>query len=232
MIQVRGLTKAFGPKKVLRGIDLDVGQGEFLTLVGPNGAGKTTLLRILATLSRATGGDALIGGVSVAEHPAQVRRSIGLVSHRTLLYDDLTAVENLQFYGRMYDVPNLNARIEEVLRQVNLYYRRHDAVRTYSRGMQQRLSIARAILHDPQVMLMDEPYTGLDVQATAMLRAVLQELAASGRTVIMTTHDLELGLEVADRVAILSGGRIGFQGPAKGMDVHEFRRIYAEQVAG
>lgn len=232
MIQVRGLTKAFGPKKVLRGIDLDVGQGEFLTLVGPNGAGKTTFLRILATLSRATGGDALIGGVSIADHPAQVRRSIGLVSHRTLLYDDLTAVENLLFYGRMYDVPNLNARIDEVLRQVDLYYRRHDPVRTYSRGMQQRLSIARAILHDPLVMLMDEPYTGLDVQATAMLRAVLQGLAASGRTVIMTTHDLELGLEVADRVAILSGGRIGFQSPAKGLDLHDFRRIYAEQVAG
>lgn len=232
MIQVRGLTKAFGPKKVLRGIDLDVAPGEFLTLVGPNGAGKTTFLRILATLSRATGGDALIGGMSIAEHPAHVRRSIGLVSHRTLLYDDLTAVENLQFYGRMYDVPNLNARIEEVLRQVNLYFRRHDPVRTYSRGMQQRLSIARAILHDPQVMLMDEPYTGLDVQATAMLRTVLQELAAGGRTVILTTHDLELGLEVADRVAILSGGRIGFQAPATGMSLHEFRRIYAEQVAG
>lgn len=232
MIQVRGLTKAFGPKKVLRGIDLDVAPGEFLTLVGPNGAGKTTFLRILATLSRATGGDALIGGVSIAEHPAHVRRSIGLVSHRTLLYDDLTAVENLQFYGRMYDVPNLNARIEEVLRQVNLYFRRHDPVRTYSRGMQQRLSIGRAILHNPPVMLMDEPYTGLDVQATAMLRTVLQELAAGGRTVIMTTHDLELGLEVADRVAILSGGRIGFQSPATGMSLHEFRRIYAEQVAG
>ncbi len=232
MIQVRGLTKAFGPKKVLRGIDLDVAQGEFLTLVGPNGAGKTTLLRILATLSRATGGDALIGGVSIAEHPARVRRNIGLVSHRTLLYDDLTAVENLQFYGRMYNVPRLNARIDEVLRQVDLYHRRHDPVRTYSRGMQQRLSIARAILHDPQVMLMDEPYTGLDVQATAMLRTVLQGLAASGRTVVMTTHDLELGLEVADRVAILAGGRIGFQSPAKGMSIHEFRRVYAEQVAG
>ncbi|GAB4400919.1 MAG: ABC transporter ATP-binding protein [Anaerolineales bacterium] len=232
MIQVRGLTKAFGPKKVLRGIDLDVAPGEFLTLVGPNGAGKTTFLRILATLSRATGGDALIGGVSIADHPAQVRRAIGLVSHRTLLYDDLTAVENLQFYGRMYDVPKLDARIDEVLRQVDLYFRRHDPVRTYSRGMQQRLSIARAILHDPQVMLMDEPYTGLDVQATAMLRTVLQGLAASGRTVIMTTHDLELGLEVADRVAILSGGKIGFQAPAKGLSIHDFRRIYAEQVAG
>ncbi len=232
MIQVRGLTKAFGPKKVLRGIDLDVAPGEFLTLVGPNGAGKTTFLRILATLSRATGGDAFIGGVSIAEHPAQVRRNIGLVSHRTLLYDDLTAVENLQFYGRMYDVPNLNARIDEVLHQVDLYFRRHDPVRTYSRGMQQRLSIARAILHDPQVMLMDEPYTGLDVQATEMLRTVLQTLAASGRTVVMTTHDLDLGLEVADRVAILAGGRIGFQAPAKGLDTREFRRIYAEQVAG
>ena len=232
MIQVRGLTKAFGPKKVLRGIDLDVGQGEFLTLVGPNGAGKTTFLRILSTLSRATAGSATVAGVSIADHPAQARRGIGLVSHRTLLYDDLTAVENLQFYGRMYDVPKLENRIEAVLRQVDLYFRRNDSVRTYSRGMQQRLSIARAILHDPQVMLMDEPYTGLDVQATAMLRGVLQTLAAGGRTVVMTTHDLELGLEVADRVAILSGGKIGFQAPARELDIQQFRRVYAEQVAG
>ena len=232
MIQVRGLTKAFGPKKVLRGIDLDVGQGEFLTLVGPNGAGKTTFLRILSTLSRATAGSATVAGVSITEHPAHARRGIGLVSHRTLLYDDLTAVENLQFYGRMYDVPKLDARVEAVLRQVDLYFRRNDSVRTYSRGMQQRLSIARAILHDPQVMLMDEPYTGLDVQATAMLRGVLQTLAAGGRTVVMTTHDLELGLEVADRVAILSGGKIGFQAPARELDIQQFRRVYAEQVAG
>lgn len=119
-----------------------------------------------------------------------------------------------------------------MLRQVDLYFRRNDPVRTYSRGMQQRLSIARAILHDPQVMLMDEPYTGLDVQATAMLRGVLQTLAASGRAVVMTTHDLELGLEVADRVAILAGGKIGFQSPAKDLDIQQFRRIYAEQVAG
>jgi heme exporter protein A len=230
MIQVRGLTKTFGPKKVLRGIDLDVGEGEFLTLVGPNGAGKTTFLRILATLSRPTSGQATVGGVSIDQHPAQARRKIGLVSHRTLLYDDLTAVENLQFYGRMYDVTGLAARIEDALRQVDLYFRRHDPVRTYSRGMQQRLSIARAILHDPQVMLMDEPYTGLDQQATAMLRRVLGTLAASGRTVVMTTHDLELGLEVADRVAILSGGKIGFQSPAKDLDVQQFRRIYAEQA--
>jgi heme exporter protein A len=231
MIQVRGLAKSFGLKKVLRGIDLDVGEGEFLTLVGPNGAGKTTFIRILATLSRATRGQAHIGGVSVEEHPADVRRRIGLVSHRTLLYDDLTAVENLQFYGRMYDVADLDARIEEVLKQVALYFRRHDPVRAYSRGMQQRLSIARAILHDPQVMLMDEPYTGLDQQATAMLRGVLQTLAASGRSVIMTTHDLELGLEVADRVAILADGRVDYQAPAGELDIHRFRQIYAEQVS-
>ena len=231
MIQVRGLAKSFGLKKVLRGIDLDVGEGEFLTLVGPNGAGKTTFIRILATLSRATSGQARICGVSVEEHPTDVRRRIGLVSHRTLLYDDLTAVENLQFYGRMYDVADLDARIAEVLQQVALYFRRHDPVRAYSRGMQQRLSIARAILHDPQVMLMDEPYTGLDQQATAMLRGVLQTLAASGRSVIMTTHDLELGLEVADRVAILADGRVDYQAPAGELDIHRFRQIYAEQVS-
>jgi heme exporter protein A len=231
MIQVRGLKKAFGHKAVLRGIDLDVAEGEFLTLVGPNGAGKTTLIRILATLSKATAGTVTIRGISVDDDEIRVRRHIGLVSHRTLLYEDLTAVENLQFFGRMYDVPNLGQRIDEVLEQVDLYFRRHDPVSTYSRGMQQRLSIARAILHDPWVMLMDEPYTGLDQQATAMLRSVLQTLAASGRTVVMTTHDLELGLDVADRVAILNGGKIGFDSPAKALDVQGFRQAYAELVS-
>jgi heme exporter protein A len=231
MIQVRGLKKAFGHKAVLRGIDLDVGEGEFLTLVGPNGAGKTTLIRILATLSRSTSGTVTIRGLSVDGDSIRVRRHIGLVSHRTLLYEDLTAVENLQFFGRMYDVPNLSRRIDEVLEQVDLYFRRYDPVSTYSRGMQQRLSIARAILHDPWVMLMDEPYTGLDQQATGMLRSVLQSLAASGRTVVMTTHDLELGLEVADRVAILNAGKIGFDSPAKALDVQGFRQAYAELVS-
>lgn len=232
MIRVRGLRKAFGPKTVLRGVDLDVAEGEFLTLVGPNGAGKTTLVRILATLSRPTSGEMWIRGIPIQAQPIAARRQIGLVSHRTLLYDDLTAVENLQFYGRMYDVPNLDARIADVLRQVDLYFRRYDPVGTYSRGMQQRLSIARAILHDPAVMLMDEPYTGLDQHATVMLRNVLQSLAAGGRTVVMTTHDLPLGLEVADRIAILNDGRIDFESPARELDIHRLRQVYEERVAG
>jgi heme exporter protein A len=147
MIEIRGLIKSFGHKAVLKGIDLEVADGQFLTLVGPNGAGKTTLIRILATLSRATSGTVWMGGFDLADESIDIRRHMGLVSHQTLLYGDLTPDENLRFYGRMYDVPDLEDRIGTVLRQVGLEGRRHDPVRTFSRGMQQRLAIARAILH-------------------------------------------------------------------------------------
>lgn len=232
MIEVLGLTKAFGPKRVLRGIDLAVGEGRFLTLVGPNGAGKTTLIRIIATLSKPTDGRVRVAGVDAQEHGEWARRQIGLVSHRTLLYDDLTAEENLFFYGRMYGLGGLKARVAEVLEQVELTHRRRDPVRTYSRGMQQRLSIARAILHQPKVMLLDEPYTGLDQRATRALRGLLVALAREGKTVLMTTHDLSLGLESADRVAVLAEGTIAYESDARALDAKAFRRVYEGCASG
>ncbi|NIO67559.1 MAG: heme ABC exporter ATP-binding protein CcmA, partial [Anaerolineae bacterium] len=208
MIEIRGLVKSFGHKAVLKGIDLEVANGQFLTLVGPNGAGKTTLIRILATLSKATSGTVLIDGFDLAEEFVDIRRHMGLVSHQTLLYGDLTPDENLRFYGRMYDVPDLEDRIGAVLWQVGLEGRRHDPVRTFSRGMQQRLAIARAILHQPSILLLDEPDTGLDQHAAEMLHELLATVGTKGRTVLMTTHNLERGLSMGDRVAILAGGRI------------------------
>jgi len=208
MIEVRKLYKRFGLKTVLRGLDFQVEPGEFVALLGPNGAGKTTFLRILSSLSRPSLGEVRIADYRLPQQAASVRRRLGVVSHQPLLYGDLTAEENLRFYGRMYGVSELDKRIEDVLDMVGLLQRRRDLVRTFSRGMQQRLAIGRAVLHDPEVMLFDEPHTGLDQDASAMLDGVLQEVAARGRTVVMTSHDLARAGDLASRIDVLSRGVI------------------------
>jgi len=230
MIEVKSLVKSFGPTTALRGVNLSVPDGQFVTLVGPNGAGKTTMLRILATLSRPTSGTVEIGGHELPTGAGKARRSIGLVSHQTLLYGDLSAQENLRFYGRMYDVADLDARITQVLEMVGLAHRRRDPVRTFSRGMQQRLAIARAVLHRPSLMLLDEPYTGLDQDAAARLEAVMSSVGTEGRTVVMTTHDLERGLAVADRVVILAKGRVVFEANRDELDTAAFKEAYRQHT--
>lgn len=208
MIEVKNLVKRFGGKTVLRGLNFSVQPGEFVALLGPNGSGKTTFLRILASLTPPSLGDVRVAGYSLPRHAEAVRARLGVVSHLTLLYGDLTAEENLLFYGRLYSLPQLPERITEVLEMVGLESRRHDVVRTFSRGMQQRLSIGRAVLHDPDVMLFDEPYTGLDQDASLMLDDLLRTVAGQGRTVVMTSHDLARAEELATRFDILSRGKI------------------------
>lgn len=208
MITVKKLVKRFGPKVVLRSLDFEVEAGEFVALLGPNGAGKTTFLRILASLSRPVMGTVTIAGYQLPNQAAAVRQRLGVVSHLPLLYGDLTAEENLRFYGRMYGIPAMETRIAEVLEIVGLAPRRRDLVRTFSRGMQQRLAIGRAVLHDPEVMLFDEPHTGLDQDACEMLDTVLREVAARGRTVVMTSHDLARTADLASRFDVLSKGKI------------------------
>ncbi len=239
MIELRKLTKAFGSKTALRGIDLRVAPGESLVIFGPNGAGKTTLIRILANLSRPTSGKVLIGGLDLAAHADGIRRYLGVVSHAPLLYDSLTAEENLRFFARLYDLADPQARIAEMLALVGLTGRRHDLVRTFSRGMVQRLAIARALLHDPQVLLLDEPDTGLDPQAAEMLHGLLVQLsraAASSpdamRTIVTVTHSIERGLAIADRSVILAGGQIVFEGSTAGMTAADFRPLYDRYVGG
>jgi heme ABC exporter ATP-binding subunit CcmA len=228
MIKVRALVKAFGLQAALRGVDLDVAEGEFLTVLGPNGAGKTTLLRVLATLSKPTAGVVRVGEYDVGKAGAQVRRLIGLVSHQTLLYPHLSAQDNLRFYGRMYDVADLETRVAEVLEMVGLSARCTDQVRTLSRGMQQRLTIARAILHRPRVMFFDEPYTGLDQQAASVLSDILSDVAAAGRTVLLTTHNLERGLVGCDRVVILNRGKVAHQAGRAEIAPASFAKLYRD----
>ena len=208
MIEVRKLVKRFGPKVVLRGLDFYVQPGEFVALLGPNGAGKTTFLRILASLSRPSKGEVTLMGMCLPRQAGAVRQRLGVVSHQPLLYGDLTAEENLRFFGRMYGVGDLNHRIAEVLELIGLTPRKGDLVRTFSRGMQQRLAIGRAVLHDPGIMLFDEPHTGLDQDACTMLDDVLRDVAARGRTVVMTSHDLARAADLASRFDVISRGVI------------------------
>jgi heme exporter protein A len=230
MIKVRKLVKRFGLKTVLHGLDFEVEQGEFVALLGPNGAGKTTFLRILASLSRPSMGGVSIAGYRLPDLAAAVRRRLGVVSHQPLLYGDLTAEENLRFYGRMYGVSNLQERVMEVLELVGLTTRRRDLVRTFSRGMQQRLAIGRAVLHDPDVVLFDEPHTGLDQDASAMLDTVLQEVAARGRTVVMTSHDLTRTADLASRFDVISRGVISASVQRDEIDPNDLLAFYRQAL--
>jgi len=232
MIEVRKLVKRFGMKTVLRGLDFKVEQGEFVALLGPNGAGKTTFLRILASLSRPSLGEITIAGFRLPGQAADVRRKLGVVSHFPLLYGDLTAEENLRFFGRMYALEQLPRRVSEVLDLVGLTTRRKDLVRTFSRGMQQRLAIGRAVLHDPEVMLFDEPHTGLDQEACDMLDRVLRDVAARGRTVVMTSHDLARIEDLASRFDVLSHGIISASTSRSAMTGGNVLTFYKQALAG
>ena len=232
MITVKKLVKRFGLKTVLRGLDFEVQPGEFVALLGPNGAGKTTFLRILASLSRPSLGEVKVAGYQLPNEAANVRARLGVVSHLPLLYGDLTADENLRFYARMYNITNLEERVTEVLEMVGLENRRRDLVRTFSRGMQQRLAIGRAVLHDPDVMLFDEPYTGLDQDASSMLDEVLKTVAAKGRTVVMTSHDLVRAEDLATRFDILSRGVIAASASKKQLRKSNLLAFYKEALAG
>lgn len=228
MIKVEGLVKNYGMLPVLRGASLHVRTGEFVTLVGSNGAGKTTLLRIVATLLAPTSGSVSVGGWPLPQHADKVRRYLGLVSHHPLLYGDLTAAENLMFFARLYNLPQREARVENALRTVGLLARQRDPVRTFSRGMTQRLTLARATLHEPDVLLFDEPYTGLDQEASNLLDDLLRREKARGRTILMITHDLVHGLNLCDRIAILSRGKVVADLERDSMPAAEFVNFYAD----
>lgn len=227
LISVQGLHKRFGRKHVLRGVDLTVDQGEVVALLGPNGAGKTTLMSIVCGLSKPDRGEVELGGVSLSRAGHELRRYIGLVTHAPLLYDNLSAEENLRFFAKMYDLANPESRIETVLRAVDLWPRRRDAVRTYSRGMTQRLAIARAVLHSPPVLLLDEPDTGLDQESSQMLHELVRQLGAADRAILLTTHNLDRAAEWADSVCLLANGRIVKTESTANLDAGQLRQLYA-----
>ena len=211
---------------------MEIGQGEFVTVLGPNGAGKTTLLKTLALVIKPSQGKVYLDGKDAKDAEITLRQKMGMISHNTFLYDSLSAYENLTFYGKLYQVPDLPKRIDEVLKEVGLQYVLHDPVRTFSRGMQQRLSIARAILHDPAILFFDEPYTGLDQHAIDILNGVLARLASHNRTIFMVTHNYEQGLELSHRVLILNKGRIVYETKTDGLNPSQFKALYRQHVGG
>ena len=229
-IEVRHLRKAFGTLKAVDGIDFELKQGEFLTVFGPNGAGKTTLIKILAGLTQPSSGTAKVAGFDVAEGHPEMRKEIGIISHATALYADLTPLENLIFFARMHGLKQPEDRALKVIDEVGLSPRRNDRVRTFSRGMLQRLSIARAVLHDPAILFLDEPFTGLDLHATNVLKEHLQRLHDRHRTILMTTHDISCGLEMCDKVALQVQGKFAFLENITDVDKDQFESIYFDTV--
>lgn len=228
-IETKKLTKVFGDRKALDKVSIEVPEGAFLSIFGPNGAGKTTLVRTLATLSRATSGTALVAGFDAKEEPDKVREHIGLISHNPMLYPDLTAMENLMFTAQLYGVVNAEERVRELLRAVELDHRRFDVVRTFSRGMTQRLSIARALMNDPDVVFLDEPYAGLDPHAVEIFDGLIEQLR-DGRTFIMVSHDLQKGFDVCTHALVLARGRVVSYAPKEDIDFEQFGQLYRETV--
>ena len=230
IIQVQELRKDFGYLQALSGVSFNLNKGEFLTIFGPNGAGKTTLIKILTGLMRPTSGTAIIDGFDALEGNVILRSRIGVISHATCLYPDLTALENLLFYAKLYGLDDPEERANESISAAGLQLRRHDPVRIYSRGMQQRLAIARATLHDPSVLFLDEPFTGLDITATNRLKNKLHDLHTGKRTLIMTTHDISCGLEMCDKVAIQNKGKFLFLESIDRIDRESFETLYTETL--
>jgi heme exporter protein A len=229
-LQARDLVRTFGPLRAVDGIGFDLEAGRLMTVFGPNGAGKTTLLRILAGGLRPSHGTVRLRGKELAAGDPGWHRRIGVLSHQSFLYGHLTLEENLRFFGRLFGLRDLEERIPARLAQVGLQERADSLARTLSRGMRQRLALARTLLHDPEFVLLDEPYTGLDAHAAAVLRVVLASLKDGHRTVILVTHNITEGLEMADRVAIQVRGRFVFLDDRSAVDGGTFERFYRERV--
>ena len=225
-IKTQELTKSFSDQPALRGVDLEVRQGESVVIFGPNGAGKTTLIKVLSTIMRPSSGTISVDGLNLKDNTEEIRHRIGLVAHQTFLYNNLTAYENLEFYSRLYDVPERKQRIHEVSAMVGMTSRLHDRVGTLSQGTQQRIAIARVLLHKPAIMLLDEPETGLDQQAMSMLWKALKTEGKEKRTIILTTHNLERGLELGERLLILDKGKIVYEGSRQALDLAGLKEAY------
>jgi heme exporter protein A len=228
-LEVRKLSRTFGARKALDGVSFDLPKGAFLSIFGPNGAGKTTMLKVLSTLTNPSKGSAKVVGLDVVQDAVQLREKIGFISHNPLLYPDLTAEENLEFFAELYCIDNPAERVRELLQAVELDHRRLDAVRTFSRGMTQRLSIARALLHHPDVIFLDEPYSGLDPHAMDILDSLIAAVRAE-HTFVMISHDLQKGLELCSHALILAKGKVVLFDEREAIDPNAFAATYRATV--
>ena len=215
----------------MRDVSISFEKGEFVSVFGPNGAGKSTFLKLLCTMTSPTSGNILYEGTPLKKLKDDFRSRFGVISHQPFLYSELTAMENLRFYAKLYNVQNIDERIKELMNKVELYKRRNDKVRGYSRGMLQRLSITRALLHNPDIVVLDEPYTGLDTHASDILTRILVELFDSKHTIIMVTHNLKQGYDASSRLAIIRRGKVVFDDKKENIALTDFEHIYTEAVS-
>jgi heme exporter protein A len=230
IVEATELTREFGPRRAVAGVTFSLAAGECLALFGPNGAGKTTLLRVLAGLLKPTSGSARISGIPLPGGPL-ARSRVGLISHHTMLYEALSARENVAFSARLYGIHDARASVEDSLRRMSMLERADAPIRSLSRGMQQRVSIARAMVHSPQLVLADEPYSGLDESGARALTAVLQELRSAGTAIIVVTHNLVEGLSLATHVAVMQRGKFARYDSARDIDPRSYASTYREALA-
>jgi heme ABC exporter ATP-binding subunit CcmA len=229
-LEIKGLKKTYNLKPILREIDIVLDQGECMALLGANGAGKTTLLRILACLTKPTAGTVRIGGLDIGQEAQQVRLLVGFVGHQPNLYDELTVIENLLFFGRMYAVKKARERVAALLQRVGLAQRSSERVGTLSRGQLQRLTLARSLLHSPRLLLLDEPDAGLDDEGIELLEELIREHAEQGGTTLFTTHNFERAVTFSDQVCMLREGRVVYQQATTDLEVSGVRLAYQEAL--
>ena len=229
-LEITKLKKNYGLKPVLRGVDLAVEQGQRVALLGANGAGKTTLLRVLAGLAESDGGQVRIDGRDMLHDAQQAQRGVGFVTHQPYLYDDLTVMENLLFFARMYGVKQPQERARVLLERMGLLKRARERASALSRGQLQRLALARALLHAPRLLLLDEPDTSLDEEGIALLEAILNEQAQNGGAVLFTTHQLEHAMQWSDQVGLLRGGRMAWFRETRDLEAGNIQQVYQEAL--
>ncbi|SMQ82784.1 heme exporter protein A [Bacillus sp. OV166] len=208
MIEIKKLTKQADNKLILRGVDLSIKKGETVAILGPNGAGKSTLLKVLATLIKPTSGSVLVNNMDLKKNHIEIKKIMGYLPHSSLLYDHYTPVENIVFFGNVYGVKNVEQRAIALVKEVGLSFFLNEPVKNFSRGMIQRIAIARAIVHEPEILLLDEPHTGLDQGAITILNNVILSMKAKGTTTLMVTHDFKQAAEICDRIIIVKNGKI------------------------
>lgn len=214
MIVAKGLTKRFGDVLAVDSLDMKVNPGEIFGFLGPNGAGKTTTIRMLGALIAPTSGKANVAGYEVGREDNEIRRNVGILTESPGLYDRLSAERNLSFFAELYDVEDVAGQVERYLRLLGLWDRRGDVAATFSKGMRQKLAIARAMLHEPKVLFLDEPTAGLDPEMARLVREFISELKGKGRTIFLCTHNLDEADRLCDRIAVVNGRLLALDTPA------------------
>ncbi|WP_043932810.1 ABC transporter ATP-binding protein [Bacillus sp. EB01] len=232
MIEVKKLTKQADSKLILRGINLTINKGETIGILGPNGAGKSTLLKVLATLIKPSTGEVTIGGYNLRKEQSEIKKLFGYLPHSSLLYDHYSPRENLVFFGNLYGIKNPEQRAVELVKEVGLSFFLNEPVKNFSRGMIQRIAIARAIVHDPEILFLDEPHTGLDQGAISILNNVILRMKEKGATTLMVTHDFKQAAEICDRIIIIKNGKIADDFILEDKMIDLLSEKYNDQVEG